>query len=60
MARPKKDSHPVTIQMEQKVFDRLNNFCLRSGQPKTVAIERALTDYMDAYDEMMKHIEEVK
>ena len=50
MARPKKDSHPITIRMEQKLYDRLEEYCKQSGQPKTVALERALTDYIDSYD----------
>lgn len=54
MARPKKNSSPVTIRMEQKVYERLNAFCERSGQPKTTAIERALTEYIDAYDKLME------
>lgn len=54
MARAKKESHPVTIRMEQVLFERMTEFCERSGQPKTVAIERALTEYIDAYDEMMQ------
>ena len=57
MARQKKESHPITIRMEQELFDRLNDFCDRSGQPKTVAIERALTEYINAYDKLMKHAE---
>lgn len=51
MARAKKESHPVTIRMEQELFERLEQFCERSGQPKTVALERALKAYIDAYDE---------
>ena len=54
MARPKKDSSPVTIRMDQKIYERLNTFCERSGQPKTTAIERALTEYIDAYDKLME------
>ena len=54
MARPKKDSHPVTIKMELSLYNRMNNYCERSGQPKTVAIERALAEYIDNYDEMIK------
>ena len=50
MARPKKDSHPITIRMEQKLYDRLEEYCKQSGQPKTVALERALTNYIDTYD----------
>lgn len=60
MARPKKDSSPVTIRMEQKVYERLNAFCERSGQPKTTAIERALTEYIDAYDKLMERTTEGK
>lgn len=50
MARPKKDSHPITIRMEQGLYDRLEKYCKQSGQPKTVALERALSDYIDSYD----------
>lgn len=49
MARPQKPSHPVTVRMEQELYDRLNQFCADSGQPKTVAIERALSMYIDDY-----------
>ncbi len=54
MARPKKNSSPVTIRMDQEVYERLNAFCERSGQPKTTAIERALIEYIDAYDKLME------
>ncbi len=60
MARPKKDSRPVTMRMDKKVYDRLNAFCERSGQPKTTAIERALTEYIDAYDKLMERATERK
>ena len=43
MARPKKDNVPVSLRIEKELFDRLNQFCEDSGQPKTVAMERALT-----------------
>ena len=50
MARARKDSHPITIRMEQELYDRLEKYCKQSGQPKTVALERALKDYIDKYD----------
>lgn len=56
MARPKKPNHPVTVRLEQELYDHLNDFCERSGQPKTVAIERALKAYIDDYDEMMEKV----
>ena len=57
MGRPvKKDSHPITVRMEQDILNRLNDFCDRSGQSKTVAIERAVKAYIDNYDEDMKKL----
>lgn len=56
MARPKKPNHPVTVRLEQELYDRLNDFCERSGQPKTVAIERSLKAYIDDYDKMMEKV----
>ena len=47
MARPKKENHPISIRMDKAIYDRLNEFCEVSGQPKTVAIERALVAYME-------------
>lgn len=54
MSKAKKASHLITIQMEQGLLDRMEDSCARSGQLKNVAIERALTDYIDAYDRMLK------
>ncbi|MBR5719189.1 MAG: CopG family transcriptional regulator [Clostridia bacterium] len=50
MARPRKESHPITVRLEQNIYDRLNDFCERSGQPKTVAIERAIKTYIESFD----------
>ena len=49
MARTKKDNHPISVRLEQSIYERLNTFCDDSGQAKTVAMERALTMYMDDY-----------
>ena len=51
MAREKKDNVPVSIRMEKQIYDRLVKFCEESGQPKTVAIERAVNLYINAPDE---------
>ncbi len=56
MARPKKDNVPVSLRIEKELFDRLNQFCKDSGQPKTVAMERALTMYIDDYYEKQEII----
>ena len=51
MAKAKKESHPLTIRMDLTLYDRLKDYCERSGQSQTVALERALKAYIDAYDE---------
>lgn len=56
MARQKKDSKPFSIRMDKKIYDKLEAFCEDSGQPKTLAIERAVNMYIDDYEKKMKHI----
>ncbi len=57
MARQKKEAHPFSIRMDKETYDRLVDYCERSGQPKTLAIERAINMFIDDYDEKMKIIE---
>lgn len=58
MARPKKDNHPITIRIEQILYERLNLFVTDSGQSKTVAIERALNMYLNDYYKKQRIIQE--
>ena len=51
MARAKKDNVPVSMRLEKGIFEKLSKFCEDSGQPKTVAVERALEMYIDNYYE---------
>lgn len=53
MARAKKDNVPVSVRLEKGIFEKLSKFCEDSGQPKTVAVERALEMYIDDYYEKM-------
>ncbi len=57
MAREKKENVPVSIRMEKQTYDRLVKFCEESGQPKTVAIERAVNLYIDEYNKKMERVE---
>ena len=36
--------------MDKIVYERLKEYCEETGQPKTVAIERAISMYIDDYD----------
>lgn len=57
MPRPLKPNHPITVRMDQTVYDKLNQFCADAGQPKTIAIERALEMYIDDYYRKQQIIE---
>ena len=50
MARPRKKSRPFSIKMEAVIYERLQAYCEESGQPKTVAIERAVNMFIDNYE----------
>ena len=56
MAKKLKESHPFSIRMDKAIFERLNEFCEKAGQSKTVAIERAVCKYVDEYEEQMKKL----
>ncbi len=57
MPRQKKDAQPISIKMDRATFDRLEAYCERAGQSKTVAIERALNKLIDEYDDMVEAYE---
>lgn len=50
MPRAKKENTPTSFRLATEVYDRLAKFCEESGQPKTVAVERAITMYIDDYE----------
>ena len=59
MARPKKNGTYLNVCIETPIYERLELMCAESGQTKTVAVERALAAYLDAYEkeqEMLKQI----
>jgi len=50
MGRPKtKSSHPISFRIDQDLHEKLERFCEDSGMPKTTAIERSLTAFIDSY-----------
>lgn len=48
MARPRKDSHVVNLNIERDVYDKFVEFCDKTGLTKTIVIERALEMYIEA------------
>ena len=54
MSHEKKKSQPMSIRIEQSIANRLSEFCEKSGQSKTTAIERAIVAYIDDYEDMLE------
>lgn len=58
MARPKKDGQGINCYLERSVYNMLEEHCERTGQSKTVAIERAIVMYVNAEKEKEKLVQE--
>lgn len=46
MAREKKDGRHINLYIEREIIETLEQYCEEVGQTKTVAIERALKQYL--------------
>lgn len=46
MSRQKKESKPLNIRMEAKLYDKLEQYCKDSRLPKTAAVELAVEEYL--------------
>lgn len=60
MARPKKNGTYLNVCIETSLYERLECLCADAGQTKTVAVERALTLYLDDYEEKQKKLREIE
>lgn len=47
MARPKKDSVPLSILMEKELAEELSKYCEETRLTKTAAIEKAVEKMLD-------------
>lgn len=59
MARPKKNGTYLNVCIETPLYERLEKLCEDAGQTKTVAVERALTLYLEDYEEKQKLLREL-
>ena len=60
MARPKKNGTYLNVCIETSIYDELTQFCDEDGQTKTVAVERALLEYLENYkkkQEILRNLE---
>lgn len=57
--KTKSEFQALTIRLDRNVYDKLDKYCSDSGQSKTVAIHRALEQYIDSYYEMQEKLKEL-
>ena len=60
MAKPKKNGTYLNVCIETPIYKRLEAMCDDAGQSKTVAVERALTLYLDEYEEKQRKLRELE
>lgn len=60
MAKPKKNGTYLNVCIETPIYERLEEMCTDAGQSKTVAVERALTLYLDEYEEKQRKLKELE
>ena len=60
MARPKKNGTYLNVCIETSIYQRLETMCEEAGQTKTIAVERALSLYLDAYEEKQRMLRELE
>ena len=61
MPRIKKPGSYLNIKLDQSIYDRLVQFSEDTGSTKTTVAERALTDFMNKYEngqETLRRIED--
>lgn len=51
MPRPKKQAKYLNVYLDKQIYDSLSEFCIESGQSKTVAVERAIQMYVKNFGE---------
>lgn len=49
MAKAKKNGTYLNVCIDAKIYDSLSELCKEAGQTKTIAVERALSEYIKNY-----------
>ena len=60
MARAKKNGTYLNVCIETEIYYKLEQFCIEAGQTKTVAVVRALTDYINRYEKKQQILYEIE
>lgn len=60
MARPKKNGIYLNVCIEKSIYKELEIFCEEAGQTKTIAVERALVEYLEGYKKKQKILQSLE
>jgi len=55
MGKPKKNGTYLNVCIDTAIYDELTSLCEDVGKTKIIAVERALTDYLEDYKRSRKH-----
>lgn len=61
VGRPsRKEYQALTIRLNKEIYDQLAEYCIKSGQSKTTAVQRAICAYVDQYDREQKQLQALR
>lgn len=61
VGRPsRKNYQSLTVRLDKEIYDKLAEYCLVSGQSKTVAVQRAIDSYVDQYYVEQKKLQQLR
>ena len=60
MAKPRKNGTYLNVCIDTDIYEKLEQVCKSAGQTKTVAVERALSAYLEAYEDMQRKLRELE
>lgn len=60
MPRAKKNGTYLNVCIEASIYDELSKICAEAGQSKTVAVERALTEYIEDYKKKQRMLQKLE
>ncbi len=56
MVKTKKEARNFACKFDKEIFDKLEEFCVTSGQSKTAVVERAVEKYVKENLELVKEV----
>ena len=60
MAKAKKNGTYLNVCIDAKTYEALSELCKEAGQTKTIAVERAISDYINIYKKQKKLLLEME